>query len=297
MSDVTSSVEELEEQRDFLLRSLDDLEAELAAGDIEPGDYATLRDDYTARAAAVLRALDERRAGRGRRPEGPEAAESDLGSVDHRNGGGSSPERRVGAAGPRRGLQSRRVRRAGVVAGILAFAVLAGVLVAHGSGERTAGQSASGSITSTPAAPASDVDKAQQLFAGGKPLEALQTLNGAVQKNPKDVAALTFLGWFTRLTAKQVNHPELIDKAMTYLVRAEEADPSYGPAHLFRGIVLLDDLNQPAAAVPEIQTFLAAPHTPDEQAMVPTAQSTLARAVAAANGGGPTTTPASTPTP
>jgi predicted Zn-dependent protease len=182
------------------------------------------------------------------------------------------------------------VRRAGVVAGIVAFAVLAGVLVAHGSGERTAGQSSSGSITSTPAAPATEVDKAQELFAGGKPLEALQTLNGAIQKNPKDVAALTFLGWFTRLTAKQVNHPELLDKAMTYLVRAEEADPAYGPAHLFRGIMLLDDLNQPAAAVPEIQTFLAAPHSPDEQAMVPTAQSTLARAVAAANGGTTSTT-------
>ena len=49
----------LEEQRDFLLASLDDLEREREAGDIDEADYLALRDDYTARAAAVLRALDE----------------------------------------------------------------------------------------------------------------------------------------------------------------------------------------------------------------------------------------------
>ena len=49
----------LEEQRDFLLTSLDDLEREREAGDIDEADYVALRDDYTARAAAVLRALDE----------------------------------------------------------------------------------------------------------------------------------------------------------------------------------------------------------------------------------------------
>jgi tetratricopeptide (TPR) repeat protein len=49
----------LEEQRDFLLASLDDLERERDAGDIDEADYQALHDDYTARAAAVLRALDE----------------------------------------------------------------------------------------------------------------------------------------------------------------------------------------------------------------------------------------------
>ncbi|HYF45562.1 MAG TPA: hypothetical protein VD926_05080 [Acidimicrobiales bacterium] len=49
----------LEEQRDFLLASLDDLERERAAGDLDEADYEALKDDYTARAAAVLRALDE----------------------------------------------------------------------------------------------------------------------------------------------------------------------------------------------------------------------------------------------
>ena len=52
----------LEEQRDFLLRSLRDLETEFAAGDVDDHDYRTLKDDYTVRAAAVLRAIDDGRA-------------------------------------------------------------------------------------------------------------------------------------------------------------------------------------------------------------------------------------------
>src|SRR5437773_2437915 len=47
----------LEEQRRFLLQSIRDLDREHAAGDLDEEDYRTLKDDYTARAAAVLRAL------------------------------------------------------------------------------------------------------------------------------------------------------------------------------------------------------------------------------------------------
>ena len=54
---VSSGEHELEAQR-VLLRSLDDLEAERAAGNIDDATYARLHGDYTARAAAVLRALD-----------------------------------------------------------------------------------------------------------------------------------------------------------------------------------------------------------------------------------------------
>ena len=48
----------LEEERDFFLRSLRDLEAEWAAGDISEDDYRALKDDYTGRAAEVLRRLE-----------------------------------------------------------------------------------------------------------------------------------------------------------------------------------------------------------------------------------------------
>lgn len=67
----------LDEQR-FLLRSLQDLDEELAAGDIDDADYELLRSRYTARAAAVLRALQ---GGAGPAPPAPPApTPSDAGS-------------------------------------------------------------------------------------------------------------------------------------------------------------------------------------------------------------------------
>ena len=50
----------LEDERDFCLRSLRDLDAEWEAGDIDAADYRALKDAYTARAAAALHALDGR---------------------------------------------------------------------------------------------------------------------------------------------------------------------------------------------------------------------------------------------
>jgi tetratricopeptide (TPR) repeat protein len=49
------------EEREFLLRSLDDLDAEFEAGDLDRTDYETLRDGYVARAAEVQRAIDDHR--------------------------------------------------------------------------------------------------------------------------------------------------------------------------------------------------------------------------------------------
>ena len=62
---------ELEEERRFLLRSLADLEREHDAGDIDDADYATLRDGYTVRAAAVLREIDGGRAQLPPKPTAP----------------------------------------------------------------------------------------------------------------------------------------------------------------------------------------------------------------------------------
>src|SRR5262245_50649919 len=50
---------ELEEERKFLLRSLVDLEREHAVGDVDDVDYRELREGYTVRAAATLRAIDD----------------------------------------------------------------------------------------------------------------------------------------------------------------------------------------------------------------------------------------------
>ncbi len=95
---------ELEEERDHLLSSLEDLEREHDAGDLDDHDYAELKDDYTARAAEVIRAIEEHR---------------DLAER-------SRPERNVG-------------RTALIVVAVLAVAAVAGLLVARSSGQRGSG--------------------------------------------------------------------------------------------------------------------------------------------------------------
>ena len=60
------------------------------------------------------------------------------------------------------------------------------------------------------------------------------------------------------------------------LTTAEKADPTYGPAHVYRGIALLseDDYN---GAIPELQWYLA--HSPDPQ-LAPRVRTALQQAKA-----------------
>lgn len=97
----------LEDEREHLLASLEDLEREHAAGDMDDADYETLRADYTVRAAEVLRAIEEQRTlSRSARPP------------------------------------ARRGRTLVTAAAVVLAAVLAGVFVA-----RSAGQRGDGAIT------------------------------------------------------------------------------------------------------------------------------------------------------
>lgn len=145
-----------EEERDFLLRSLADLDRELAAGDIDEVDHRTLTADYTARTAEVLRAIDEGRD-----------------SLDQ--------------APPPVGLG----RRLAVVGGVAAVAVLAGVLVAQASGSR----GSSGLTGLDVGAASSRTNDCLALEQSGEPDEALDCYGEILDSLPSNVPALTFRGW------------------------------------------------------------------------------------------------------
>ena len=53
-----ANFESLVDQRTFLLQSLRDLDAEFKAGDLDLDDYNSLRSDYVARTAQVLKELE-----------------------------------------------------------------------------------------------------------------------------------------------------------------------------------------------------------------------------------------------
>ena len=146
----------LEEERDFLLRSLADLDRELAAGDIDEVDHQALTADYTARAADVLRAIDDGRA----------------------------------AIDDARAPTSLR-RRLLAVGGVAAIAVVAGILVAQSSGSR----GSSGLTGLDVAAASSRTDDCLGLEQGGDPDEAFDCYSEILDSLPGNVPALTFRGW------------------------------------------------------------------------------------------------------
>jgi len=146
----------LEDERDFLLASLDDLERERAAGDIDDADYRTLRDDYTVRAAEVLRAIE---------------------------GGREAP---VSARPP-----SSTKRRVLTIGGLVLVALVAGVLVMQSSGRR----GSSGLTGLDVAAASSRIDDCQVLEQEGDPDAALGCYSDILSSLPGNVGALTFRGW------------------------------------------------------------------------------------------------------
>ena len=149
---------ELEDERDFLLRSLEDLEAEHAAGDIEPDDYQALRDDYTARAAHVLRSIDEGKASF-------EAA------------------RRPRSA----------ARTIAVVAAVAAVALTAGLLVAQTAGRRDPGQTLTGDVDQTLRERLNECLSGERT---APPVDTLKCYDSILDEDAANVGALTYRGWF-----------------------------------------------------------------------------------------------------
>lgn len=206
----------LEEERDFLLRSLDDLEREHGAGDVDDHDYAALKDDYTARAARVLRAIDDRRV---------------LAS----------------SAGP--------VRSWGHTAGVLAIvAVLAvglGWFVFRDAGTRAPGQGLTGDARQDSAnlvlqAQQFTGQATQSLNDGDSQAaidnyrKAIETYDKALEQSPTNLEAMTYRGWVLHtisLGASTEQAAQLDAEAMLWLDRAISTDPTYSDARVFRAIL------------------------------------------------------------
>jgi hypothetical protein len=190
----------LEEERDFLLRSLRDLERERRAGDVDDHDYAALEDDYTARAAAVLRAIETHQA--------------------------------ILAARRRPAEPTRRV-----VIGVLValFAVVAGVAMAQASGRRGTGDQITGDVTQT----ARDkLFAARQAMGEGRFMEAVGMFDEVAGMSPSNAEAPTYKGWLLVLTARRTpagpDQDLLRARALAELDRAVGVDPRYPDARVFR---------------------------------------------------------------
>jgi tetratricopeptide (TPR) repeat protein len=165
----------LEEERRFLLRSLDDLEREHDAGDVDDVDYETLKDDYTARAARTIRSIESHHA-------------------------------RLAQA-----LAPRNWRRLLItVAAVGVFALLAGVVVAQAAGRRGTGDTITGDVRSTTR---SRLDEALQLASRQQYDEAIAVYDDVLADQPDNVEAMTYKGWIQLQSGDGQGVVTLIDAA------------------------------------------------------------------------------------
>lgn len=239
--------EALEEERDFCLRSLKDLDAEHAAGDIDDADYQALRDSYTVRAAAALKALA------GVNPSGdaptPAAPSLDGRSLDVLD------VTAVPTQAPRRPVSWRR--RTGVALGAVIVAAGACWAVVASSATRLPGQEITGQALGSEQV-AAQLQTAQRALSKGDDVTALKAYQKILASQPDQPEALTGAGWLLA----QTQQPALLQQGLGMLSRAEHAAPDYAPAHLYRGIALLSE-DDYSDAVPELQWYLG--HSPDPQ--------------------------------
>lgn len=193
--------EALEDQRDFLLQSLRDLEAEHEAGDVTDDDFEALRDDYTARAARIIRALEASK---------------------------------VKVAVPRRREARGRRRFQPVVAGIGAFAVLAGVLMWQATGDRGAGDELTGDIRESSSDEVNaTMQQAETLALDGRYDEAIALYDEVLADEPDNYVALTLKGWFQYQSAEGV---EDAVRGVVTLTQAVQINPDYPSTHAFLSI-------------------------------------------------------------
>ena len=275
-------VDELRAERDRLLRALREIDEERDAGELPAPEHAALQSSYTEQAAGVLRQLEELEAVAAQRT-------GSAGAVDaHDEDDRSDAPAPMAPEGAK--SRPRRAKVAIVVAGLMLIGTGAGLLVSAASGSRQAGQSVSGTV---PPSAAQDLAAARQAMGSGDDTIALKLYRAVLQIEPNQPEALAYSGWLLRLAGDAGNQPALITEAVAAERAAERADPSYPDPHFFLGLILLDDLHQPTAAVPELQSYLASNPAPAVQAAVKPVLARAQQEAASAGGtsGGPTPSP------
>jgi len=227
----------LEEQRDLLLRGLDDLEREYEAGDLDKSDYEAFRDDYTARAAAVIRRIEGTTSG----PAGSDRTEPS----------GTGRSRPTG-------------RRLVVAVGLSAFALLAGLILARAAGERGVNDLITGGIEESSR---QKVVRCQELgSSGGDLVGALECFDEILLDDPENAEALAYRGWYVLLASGSLQQSsdgsaqadadavDLLASGLDYLNRSIEADPTFPDPVAFRASVY-DRLGESELACADIETL------------------------------------------
>jgi tetratricopeptide (TPR) repeat protein len=219
----------LEDQRDFLVRSLDDLRAERAAGDIDQADFDALVARDEERLSAVRAQLAELDRAEAQAPPAP------------------------APPAPRR----RRRRRWLAAVAAVALAAGATLLAVELANPRVPGEPATGS---TPGTVAAELDEAATLVDEGTPAALTQALAlyrsvlRAQPDQPQALAETGYLEWEAGFSAADRAQEDQGKALVERSIRVQHDDFA---AHLFLGTIELEQDHDARAAVAQYRVFLA----------------------------------------
>lgn len=230
------------EAKGAALRALRELAFEHDAGHISDADYAELRARYEGEAAAALTALDRL---------GPAATTAPVSRAPRAD------------AAPHGWRHPIALGASGVA--LLVFGLLLGVgIVRYTEPDRTAAMppvmppmTAAPDATAGAAAPRSvspDVMRgmlqaARGSLSEGRYSEAIAAYQAVLKRDPKNVDAMTHLGFIVAIGGHADSALETFDKALAI-------DPDYAPALLYRGQVLYETKKDVAGAVSSWERFV-----------------------------------------
>lgn len=222
---------ELEEELSYLRRSLDDLEAERAVGDLTELDYSKLAARYEKRRAEVAQ---------------------ELSSMEPSTESPDSPQERVSR---RRFLP--RSRRARLATGWSAFScfVLAALLLSLA----LAGVAPFSTGPSMSRAERIQImlAEASELGSSGKVGLALSTYSRVLALDPRQPEALAGAGWLNRLAGLDRHDAARVRTGDAEIEAAVRLAPHYAVARAYAGVVLYRDRGEAKAAVAQFDAFLA----------------------------------------
>jgi hypothetical protein len=243
----------LDDEREFLLRSLDDAAREHEAGDLSEEDYSVLVTRDSSRLAEVEAELALL---------GPEPSERSEPAPGTRSEATPETER----------IGMPRWRKVGIVASCLLIAAGVVILVLHFVQGRQPGQVSSGSITVSEAQQIEQqLAQAQSLAAAGgivNQQKALALYNDVLGRDASNPAALAGAGWIMWNLGTNSHVSGFAEDGRAEVSRAVKVAPTYYQAHLYLGLILANQDHNNNAAVVQFAEFLADDPPPSELPVV-----------------------------
>jgi len=236
----------LNDQRDFLLRSIADAHSEHDAGDLSDADFSLLVARDRRRLADVELALGELTP----LPSSPPPPPPPPLPADTASSGATPPV----ADAPR----TSRWRLVGILSSCALIVIGVLILVDHAISPRLPGQAVSGGITQTRAQLIEQqLAQAAALYSGGQTAQALTLYEKVLSEDPTDPTALAQSGWLewnAGASDKQRSLETLGRRVEEQTIRVA---PNFYGGHLYLGLILLYQDNNPKGAVVQFNKFLA----------------------------------------